>query len=364
MVSRDTRLVIDTQAITHNARVIGEMLGDARLMAVVKANGYGHGIREAARAAIAGGASAIGVATVEEGLLLRESGIEEPILALDSTSEEAVLEAARAGLSQTIHAHDAVAWMRDAAKKLNRQVRAHIQVETGMRRLGVAPEELPGLLEAVAAEPGIAVEGVFSHFADTTDRPFTREQMRRFGVALGLTERAFGPLIRHIASSGAALSLPGTRLDMARCGIALYGYAPDGGDFGLRPAMSVRTSIVQLQRVPPGESVSYGRTYYTQRDTLLATLPVGYGDGYPRCIGNRGRVLVRGARAPVVGRVCMDLCMADVTGIPGVSVGDEVALMGAQGDERVTAEDWARWCGTIAYEPLLWPTQRMRREVL
>ncbi len=362
--SRDTRIIIDTAAIEKNAELLAGCLPGVELMAVVKADGYGHGIVPAARAALAGGAASLGVALPEEGAQLRENGVSARILALDSTSEEGALEAARYDLVQAIYTRQSLVWFARAAKKLGRPVRAHIQMETGMRRLGILPKELPALLEELVSMPGVKVEGIFSHFAETSDDAFVKEQFKRFLPAAEAAQKALGPLERHMASSGTALRHPETALDMVRCGVALYGYPPCGTDLPLCPAMSFITSIVQMQRVPAGESVSYGRTWRSDRDSVIATLPVGYGDGYARSIGNRGFALVRGLRAPVVGRVCMDLCMLDVTDIPGACAGDEAVLLGEQGEDRVTAEDWALWCDTIAYEAILRPSKRVRRVVV
>jgi alanine racemase len=356
--------MIDAQAIEDNARVLKAHLGSARLIGVVKADGYGHGIDVAARAALAGGASSLAVATVEEGLTLRERGIDADILVLGTLSETVARDAVRGNLIVTLYHPAVLPWLAAASTALDKPARAHVQIDTGMRRLGAAPKDARALLEAVKAMPSIHLEGIYTHYAEATDDSFTAEQLRTFLPVAAMAESVFGSLLKHTASSGAALAYPNTLLDAARCGIAMYGYPPCETTVPLRPAMRFVTRIVQLQRAELGLSVSYGRTYTTSRETLIATLPVGYGDGYPRCIGNRGYALVRGKRAPVIGRVCMDLCMLDVTDIPCASLDDEVVLLGDQDGALVSAEDWAAWCDTIAYEALLRPTARVRRVVL
>ena len=364
MPSRGTRIEIDPGAIAENAGSLLRHVRGAALIGVVKADGYGHGLETAARAALAGGATMLAVATVEEGLLLRERGIGADILMLGTLSGDAAAEAARKDLTLTVYSPRMLPMLERAAEVVQRPIRAHVQIETGMRRLGVLPEEVPALLDGLRSARGIRVEGVYSHFAETSDAPFVEEQLCRYGVAERFVRAEYPMALRHMASSGAALSCPESWFDAVRCGIAMYGYPPCGTDVSLRPALRFVTEIAHLQTASQGESVSYGRTYRAAGETLIATLPVGYGDGYPRCIGNVGYALVRGMRAPVIGRVCMDLCMLDVTGIPGVSIGDEVVLMGEQGGDAVSAEDWAVWCGTIAYEALLRPTARVPRIVL
>lgn len=364
MPTRGTRIEIDAGAIRDNCEALLRHMNGAGLMGVVKADGYGHGMETAARAALAGGARSLAVATVAEGLSLRGAGIEADILVLGPFDETTAAEAVRAGLILTIYAPETIPWLDRGSVEAQRVARAHLQIETGMRRLGVLPSNVAAILDVVWSARGIALEGAYSHFAETSDEAFVAEQLSRFTFATDPLMQTYPALERHMASSGTALTHPETLLNYARCGIAMYGYPPCETAVPLRAAMRFVTAVAQLQRVPPGESVSYGRTYYTDKETLIATLPVGYGDGYPRCFGNRGFALLGSRRAPVIGRVCMDLCMIDATDVPDVAVGDEVVLLGGQGEEAVSAEDWALWDGTIAYEAVLRPTARVPKVVV
>ncbi len=365
MQYRPTTVWVDPAALTANARALRGALADGvRLMAVVKADGYGHGAVTAARAALAGGAEWLGVALPEEGEALREAGISAPILVLGLATLEGAEASVRLGLSQTVCDAAGIHALSDAARAQGKIAAAHLKLDTGMGRLGARDAtEAAALADAIRSDKHLALEGIFTHFAcadgDTLD--FTRAQQRRFEDMLARIDST-GVLI-HAANSAATLRCPALRYDMVRCGIALYGAPPVSADLPLQPAMRWVTRAAYVKQIKAGESVSYGATFTAQRATRVMTLPVGYADGYRRSLSGRAQVLVRGQFAPVIGRVCMDQCMVDVTDIPGAAVGDEVVLLGAQGDQCIAADQLAAWMDSIAYEALLSPSARVPRRV-
>ena len=367
--ARPTWLEVDLDAIGHNARTIKQLIGpDVALMAVLKADGYGHGAVKVARTALNNGASYCGVASLNEAALLRAANIDEPILILGYTPAWHAREALLRDVTVTLYDLDVARAFSRAAIDLRRTARVHIKIDTGMGRLGVLPQDAPAFIGAVAALPGIEIEGVFTHFSCAdTDPDFTRLQLERFlGAVRHPSSVIRHPKWLHAANSAATLALPDTRLNMVRVGLALYGLSPFGPDPDeaaepiqnpqskivnrLRPALAWKTTIAQVKTLPDGSPVSYGATYRCDGERRIAVIPVGYADGFRRAPQHFGEVLVRGRRAPIVGRVCMDQTMIDVTHIPPARVGDEVVLIGRQGDERITAEDVAARLGTINYE--------------
>jgi len=357
---------IDESAITHNAQALLQALTPgAGLMAVVKANGYGHGGPLAARAALRGGACMLGVATAEEGEALRQAGIDATVLVLGNAEPPSAEAVARLGLAQTVCDQAGVAMLEQAARALGTQVSVHLKLDTGMARLGVGDTvEAVSLARAIAESQWLGYDGVFTHFAcaDMPNDTYTRMQQQRFAHMLAAIKGAVGlPALRHAANSAAALRFPQSHYEVARVGVALYGAPPVANDVALRPAMRWVTRASMVKELPRGASVSYGATFTTERPTRLMVLPVGYADGYRRALSNRAQVLVRGRRAPIVGVVCMDMCMADVTDVPGCVAGDEVVLLGAQGDENISAVELAGWMDSIAYEALLAPGARVPR---
>jgi alanine racemase len=351
---RATELRVDLSAITYNARRLAEIAG-VPLMAVIKADAYGHGAEMVARAALDGGAAALGVATVGEALRLRDAAIDAPILALGYTDPDNAEVIARRAITCSIFDAEVGAQLAEAARSLGREIVVHVKVDTGMGRLGAQPEEVLPLLRALANTPGLTVEGLYTHFAtaDSADETFTQEQIERFDTLLTrVTAAGLRPPIVHAANSAGTLRHPRARYDLVRCGIALYGLDPDSDtpkpdDF--QPALSLVTRVAQIKDLPAGASVSYGRRWYSSRASRIATLPIGYADGVRRVPAWR-EALVGGQRAPIVGRICMDYCMLDVTDIPGIQRGDEVVMFGRQGDGRITVEEVAGWLGTIPYE--------------
>lgn len=356
---RWARAEVDLDAIAHNVRVLRSTVSPADLWAVVKANGYGHGAVDVARTALGAGAEGLCVALVQEGVELRTAGIDAPILVLSEQPPESIPQLVEHRLTPTVSTipfADALA----ARAVGGEPVPVHVKVDTGMGRVGCAPSDAPALVERVlAAAPRLRLEGLFTHLAcaDDPQRPSNDEQLSRFEGVLAAIGSAVPPLV-HAANSAGALALPRARHSMVRCGIAIYGISPGSGvdDLvgGLRPAMRVVARVSYVKRVAAGSHVSYGWTHRFQRETTVATVPIGYADGVPRRLGTLpdragADVLVGGRRHPIVGVVTMDQLMIDVGDTP-VAVGDEVVLIGQQGDEHVRAEEWADRLGTIGYE--------------
>ena len=363
---RTNYVEIDLEAVRHNARqMLARLSNGTRLMAVVKADAYGHGAVQVARAALEAGASALAVAIPEEGECLRAAGIAAPILVLGGIEPDAAEAVVRCGLTQTVFDARAVAALSQAAQRLNRPARVHLKLDTGMSRIGVRTAVQAAELARTADEaPGVHLVGAFTHFAsaDEADASQTLLQIARFEDMLRAVEAVHGaPLLRHACNSAGIYRYPQAHYDMVRGGIALYGCAPAPGIGGPRPAMRWTTRATFVKDLPAGERISYGGTYTAAHDMRVMTVPVGYADGYRRAFSGRAQVLVRGRRAPVVGRVCMDQMMVDVTDVPGCAAGDEVVLLGAQGGEAISADEMAAWADTISYEILLAPSARVPR---
>ena len=368
---RATRTEICLPNLSHNIAVIRSSLRpETKFLAVVKANAYGHGLEEVARYVAAHGADYLGVAIAEEGVRLREAGIDTPILILGASMDTHIDCILDYGLTPTVFSIHTLQSLQEAAAARQKTCRFHFKVDTGMNRIGfVDPDAFQEALDYLAQCPNLVFEGMFTHFAvsELPDKRFTLAQAERFEQYVALAARhGYRPLL-HACNSGGALELPALQYDMVRGGIALYGYHPAGSnapDVGLRPVLSWKTNVVNVKDIPSGETVSYGRTFTASRPTRVATLPVGYGDGYKRCLSNRAYVLIHGRRAPQIGTVCMDQIMCDVTDIPDVQIGDEVVLLGTQGEETITADEMAQWADTISYEILLCISERVPRVFL
>lgn len=365
MTYRPTVAVVDLEAIRHNVRAMKPP--NAELMAVVKANGYGHGDVPVARAAVEAGATWLGVALVEEGLRLREAGIDAPILVLSEFPDGSEIDALAAGLTPTVYSPESTYALEDARSRLGFDLRAHLKVDTGMHRVGARPDVAVILAEVMKHDQRIEVEGVWTHLArsEELDAPTTRDQLEVFQSALKEME-ALGvrPWYRHAANSGATIAWPESHFDLVRVGIGLYGIAPGPsleGRVDLRPAMSLRSRVSLVQRLGAGEAVSYGHRYRLEGESTIATVPVGYADGYHRAASAQAQVLIRGRRYPVAGTITMDQLTVDCGDDP-VEPGDEVLLFGRQGDERITAEEVAGWAGTIGYEVVCAVSDRVPRE--
>jgi len=372
--SRPTRAEIDLGALTRNYQTLRAAAPGVDVLAVVKADAYGHGAVPVSRALEAAGVRFLGVALVEEGLVLREAGLQSDILVLGGAYEggwEAMLEQR---MVPVVFRPEHLTALEAAARARGTRARAHLKVDTGMGRLGVLPADVPAFLEAARGCQRVELEGLCSHFAnaDLADAGLTAQQIARFRTALGQMRAAgFDPRWRHLSNSAGLLALPeardGVEMNLARPGLALYGLSPAPWlrpPRVLEPVLGWKTAVVHLKSVPAGTPISYGSTWTAPRPSRIATLPVGYADGWSRLLSNRGAVLVRGRRAPIVGRVCMDLCMVDVTDVPGVEVGDEVVLLGRQGAEVQDAHQLAALEGTIAYDVLCAIGARVPRVVV
>ena len=346
---------IDLDAIRENVALMRAGT-TAEVMAVVKGDGYGHGMLPSARAALAGGATWLGVATLEEGLVLRRAGFDVPVLAWLHSPGMALHEGVAAGIDLSASTLGLVGELVTAARAAERQARVHLKLDTGLSRGGATKADWPAVLEAAAkaqADGDIDVVGVWSHFisSDVPGDPTIDHQLAAFADGLAVAERfGISPRYRHIANSAATLTRPDAHYDLVRPGIACYGLSPVAGrQFGLRPAMTARARVAQTKRVPAGQGVSYGHAYHTERETTLALVPLGYADGVPRAASNAGPVQLGGKRRRVAGRVCMDQIVLDV-GDDEVSAGDVATLFGPGDDGGPTADDWAEVAGTINYE--------------
>ncbi len=370
------RAEIRLDHLRHNYQVIRSAIGASRYLAVVKADAYGHGAAVVAPALQKLGADWFGVASLEEALALREAGIFRPVLIFGWTDPSCAAVLAEKKITQTVYSREYARALAEAAQQAGVTVDVHLKVDSGMGRLGFDSrnkEDLEALLDA-ARESRFRVTGTFTHFAvaDEPENPesvsFTRQQFQRFQEACAyLTAHGADPGLCHCCNSAAGLLFPEMRLDMVRMGICTYGMDPSNqmaGRVDLRPVMSLRSVVSLVKTIRPGDTVSYGRIYTATEERRIATIPVGYADGYLRALGGRADVLIRGRRAPVVGRVCMDQMMADVTEIPGVAMGDVVTLAGTDGQETITMDELAGLTDTISYEKVCGLTQRVIRVYL
>jgi alanine racemase len=362
---------IDLDAVRHNASVIAGLVRPAALCAVVKADGYGHGARAVALAALDGGATWLAVALVEEGTALREARIDAPILLLSEPPEEAAAEALARRLVPTVYSRTGLASLSRVVGDRSPPLDVHLKVDTGMHRIGADPQDALDLAGRIASDPHLALGAVWTHLAvadgaDPDDRSFTSAQLQRFDAVVdALTAAGHRPPMTHAANSAGAIGVAAARLDMVRCGIALYGMAPTpaladelasatGGE-RLRPVLSLRARVTSVRDLDAGERPSYGRRRPLAERSTVATVPIGYADGVPRRLFDEGgEVLIRGIRRPLAGVVTMDQVVVDCgpVGATPVAVGDEVVLLGRQGDAEVTATEWAGLLGTINYEVL------------
>jgi alanine racemase len=378
--SRPTWAEIDLAAVAHNAGLLSRLAAPAELCAVVKAHGYGHGGPAVARAALAGGAGRLAVALVDEGVELREHGVTAPVLLLSECDPNAAATALSFGLTPTLYSTEGIAAWSAAAASAGRAVAVHVKVDTGMHRVGAAPEDLRAIAAAVVAEPSLELEGIWTHLpvadGEAEDRAYTEGQLALFDhlvaelAAAGIT----APLL-HAANTAGAIAFPQARHDMVRCGLGLYGYLPgrsvqeafdaQAGGEQLRPAMALKARVVAVRTLSAGERPSYGRLRPLPTRSLVATVPIGYADGVPRSLFAGGyEVLIGGVRRPLAGAVTMDQLVVDCGDDESVRPGDEVVLLGRQGDEEITADDWAAMAGTISYEVVCGVGPRMPRIVL
>ncbi len=359
---RETAFVtVDLDAISHNVEVLSKYAGSAAVMAVVKADGYGHGLVPSARAAIRGGASWLGVAQLSEAMALRNNEIQVPLLSWLHVPGSDFAGAISAGIDLSVSALWSLSEIADAARGLGRTARIHLKVDTGLGRNGAFGDDWQRLLSAarrLESEGVVRIVGVWSHFvyADEPAHPTVRRQEERFALAVADAERAGCDLeVRHIANSAATLTNPGAAFDLVRPGLAVYGLSPvpllgDPQSFGLTPAMTLSADLAVTKQVPAGQGLSYGHQYVTSQDTTVGLVPMGYADGIPRNATNVGPVSVGGTRRTVAGRVCMDQFVVDLGPASTARAGDPVILFGAGDSGEPTAQDWAEATETISYE--------------
>jgi len=377
-----TRAEIDLSALAHNYRELRRVAAPtADIMAVVKADGYGHGASQVARVALGCGARFLAVARFDEAVRLRQAGIDAPILLFGYSLPVYVTYLAEHNIRVAINSPAAARMLSDEAVRSGKTLNAHVKIDTGMGRLGlladgltVDPEtgrDVAGAVKdvlAIASLPHIEVEGIFTHFAngDAGDKTHTLGQFALFATLLdALEEQGFRPRFRHAANSAATIELPETHLDLVRPGVSQYGLWPSGEVdkhlIDLKPVMTIKSTVIQVKEVGPGFAVSYGSTHVTSGPTRIATIPIGYADGFDRVLSSTGQMLVKGVRAPIIGRVCMDLTMIDVGHIPDVALEDEVVILGRQGNQEITADEIAGHVGTINYEIVSSLTSRVSK---
>jgi alanine racemase len=354
---------IDLDAVAHNVRLLRARAAPAQIYAVVKANAYGHGAVAVGRTALQAGATGLAVVAVDEAEELRRAGLDAPLLVIGYTPASDAERVAALGLRVTVGAPDVLEALSTAARRRGTEIPIHLELETGLNRHGLAPDALVAFAERARALPGLRVEGIFTHFAaaEEGDQRFTR---RQFELLRETTKRVPWIPERHCSASASLLLDHEMALDAVRAGLSLYGYRPApwvGTEEDLRPVLSLRARVARVSEVERGATVGYGRTWAAGRSARIALVMCGYGDGYRRGFGNRAHVLVRGRRAPVVGRIAMDMCMVDVTAVPEAAVGDVATLLGCDGRERVDADELAALADTITWEILTGISARVPR---
>ena len=370
---RATRAEIDLQAFQHNLQTLRKYLDpQTQIMAVVKADAYGHGAIPCARIAVENGADYLGAGVIEEGIELRENGLNAPILILGSIFPDEAEDLVRHNLATILCTQSLAQALSKEAEKQDKTVSVHIKVDTGMNRLGISPENLPALLDQVRNLKNLKIEAVSTHFssADDEDLSVTQAQLEEFQTALTILQKegVHTPIV-HCANTSALFKFPESHFNMVRPGLILYGVLPspslrpviDQGENPFQPVMQWKSQIILLKPIAKNQPVSYSGSFTTQRDSLIATLPIGYADGLHRMLSNKMDVLIRGRRAPQVGNICMDMILIDVTDIPDVQAGDEVVIFGRQGDEMISVEELAVKGKTIPYEILCSVSKRVPR---
>jgi alanine racemase len=359
LLQHTTQATVDLSALVHNLSQIRERLSpQSHVMAVVKANAYGHGAIEVSRALVGSAVARLAVASVQEGVILRQAGINADILVLVDLFDRHVQDLIAYRLTPVITEQRLLPPLAEAAASRNQPLGIHIKVDTGMGRLGFSPSELSTLFNALPGWKSLRIDGFMTHLADSdgNDPSHTEQQLKTFrGLLEQVEQRGITIPFVHVANSAAIVRYPQSHFSLVRPGIMLYGYhtLPDIIPCPrLEPVLSLRTTVMQLRTIKPGETVSYNRTFVAKRPSTIAVLPVGYADGYSRRLSNQGFVLIKGTRAPIVGLICMDMTMVDVTDIPSVRVGDAVTLIGREGHDAIWADQLAAWTGTIPYEVL------------
>lgn len=369
-IHRPTFIEVYVDRLRQNFRTIRDRVAPAKVMASIKANGYGHGLVTVGKTLQEEGIDALGVAFIEEGIELRKAGVTTPILVFGGLLQEQLDLYIQYDIEVTASSVSKVSQINESAKRLGRRARVHLKIDTGLERIGVHHYNAQSLFDAALKADHCDIVGVFSHFADVRpdDLTLARTQLERFLECLSYFEsRANAPFVRHIANSAAVLAFPESHLDMIRPGIALYGVYPEPGLRGtweLQPSLSLKSQVVYFKVVRKGAGVSYGHTWYASQDTRVITIPIGYGDGYLRTLSNKGLALVRGGRHPVVGKVCMDQMMVDISPAGEAYNGDEVVLIGSQGEQSITVEDLALAVDTTPHDILVSLNSRIPRRVV
>lgn len=368
-LSSRTTAIIRRSALAHNVQWLRSRLpAGTQIMAVVKANAYGHGAALIAPVLQQIGVDAFGVAATAEAKELRDAGVVAPVYLLSPVLPDEVEAVLTTQVTCLVQDVDFVRHLARAAMRCGQSVEVHLKVDVGMSRFGVLPDRAPEVAEAIESVPNVRLTGIATHFPCADSSPeLTRSQWNLFvRTADKVAYRLGRPLVRHAAASAGLLSVPESAAEMVRCGLLVYGIAPSGYEsavLGLQPALSLHTRVTALRRVPAGAAVGYGGTFVTQRETLVATVPVGYGDGYLRALGNRAQVLLRGRRVSVIGRVCMDQAMIDATDT-GAELGDVVTLIGKQEEEEITVNEIARWLDTTPHEVTTLLSVRVQRVLM
>jgi alanine racemase len=354
---RPAYLEIDLKALASNVKNIKKRLGKkVELLAVVKADAYGHGACEVSKVAMKSGATSLGVAILEEGIELREKGIKSPVLILYPEFWGREKKIVQYDLQPVVIDYDFTCNLNQEASRQRKIAEVFLKIDTGMRRYGIEPAEVLDFFRKIKKLKNIKVKGILSQFSTTEerDKDFAEYQLSLFKQTVRELEEENGTrLIRSIANSGAVLELPQSYFDQVRVGILMYGIYPSldlPQRIKVKPVISLRSKILQMKKVGKGVSIGYGRSFFTKRKTKFGTIPVGYADGYPRILSNKGEILIKGRRAPIIGRVCMDAFMVDLTHIPGVKTGEEAVLLGRQGKDKIDADQIGEWSQSLSYE--------------
>ncbi len=367
---RPTFAEIDLTAIAQNIQEIKHRVHPAQVMAVVKADAYGHGAIPIAKVALESGASYLGVALIEEGIQLRNHGFLEPILVFSGAFDDQLMDFFKYDLEPTVYTRQIADALSNLAKRFQKPIQVHVKIDTGMGRVGISWESAVSFIEYLSRLDGIQLQGVYTHFAtaDERDKTYARLQFDRFkNILKQLTEKKIHIPLKHAANSGAILDMPETYLDMVRPGLIMYGYYPSSEtteSIPVKPAMTLKSRVSFIKQVPENFSVSYGRKFITSQPTRIATLPLGYADGYNRLLTNKALVTVRGKKFPLVGRVCMDLIMINIGAEDNIQVGDEAILFGSQEDNAFTVREICQSIDTIPYEVTCWISKRVPRVYL
>jgi alanine racemase len=361
---------INLDNLIHNMREIKRLsIAETKVMAVIKADGYGHGATKIAQVLLDNGADALAVAVLDEAIELRQAGIIAPIFILGYTQPERSEEVVKYDLEQSIFSFESAEALSKAAKAQNKTVSVHVKIDTGMGRVGLQPDnESVEIIKEISNLASLKIKGIFTHFAtaDEINKNYTQMQFDKFNwICTKLEEQGIKIEVKHCGNSATIIDLPTMHLNMVRAGIMMYGLAPSNevmlNKLELKQVMSLKVRITHIKEIEAGQSVSYGRRFTADKKTMIASLPIGYADGYTRLLTGKAEALVKGQRVPVVGSICMDQCMIDVTGIEDVKVGDEVVLFGHQGEEYISIDEVAKKLGTINYEIVCMISRRIPR---